>query len=239
MPYDRIVEYYDAIFPLKTATLDFLQESFHAGGRILDVGCGSGEYVLGLAQAAYALSGLDLDAQMIERAAAKARAAGLSPTLTVGSMTELPKYYAPASFDGVYCIGNSLVHASGPDEVAAICRDCYQLLNHDGRLVIQVVNYDRVLQQQLKGLPTIENPARNLRFERYYEIQGKEIIFTAVLTVDGMVEQTVNRLYAIHTDELQRCLQNAGFRDVACFGDFNGGPFDSATSQPLIVRCRK
>jgi SAM-dependent methyltransferase len=239
MPYDRIVEYYDDIFPLKPATLAFLQASFCAGGRVLDVGCGSGEYVLGLARAGYAVSGLDLDAQMIERAAAKAHAAALTPALTVGSMTELPKYYAPGSFDGLFCIGNSLVHAGGHDELAAICRDFYSLLDHDGRLVIQVINYDRVLQQQLTGLPTIENSARKLRFERYYEINGKNVLFTAVLKVDGIEERTVNRLYAVRADELRQCLQDAGFRDVVCFGDFVGGPFAIATSQPLIVRCQK
>ena len=102
-----------------------------------------------------------------------------------------------------------------------------------------MINYDRVLQQQLTGLPTIENSARKLRFERYYEINGKNVLFTAVLKVDGIEERTVNRLYAVRADELRQCLQDAGFRDVVCFGDFAGGPFAIATSQPLIVRCQK
>jgi glycine/sarcosine N-methyltransferase len=239
MAYDSIVEYYDDIFPLKPDTLAFLQGSFPNGGRVLDLGCGSGEYVLGLARAGYRVSGLDLDEQMIARAKEKLAAAKLSAVLTVGSMCALPDYYRPGSFDGIFCIGNSLVHAQDHAELAAICRDLYSLLDEGGCLVLQVINYDRVRRQQLRGLPTIVNAARGLRFERYYEFVGQELLFTALLKVDGIEERTVNRLYAVGGDELRDCLRDAGFQDLAYYGDFQGGPFAIDSSQPLIIRCRK
>lgn len=239
MPYDKIVEYYDDIFPLNPITLAFLQQSFTLGARVLDVGCGTGEYCLGLARAGFAVSGLDLDPQMIARAQAKARAAGLVAAFTVGNMGDLSRHYAPGVFAGLFCIGNSLVHASGHDELGDICRQFHALLGKGGRLVVQVINYDRVRKQQLKGLPTIENPARCLRFERHYELKDHEVLFTGVLQVDGVEERSVNRLYAAGADELRRGLLDAGFQELERFGSFAGSDFVPDASQPLILRCRK
>ena len=95
-----------------------------------------------------------------------------------------------------------------------------------------------VLSQNLKGLPTIENQARGLRFERHYEVDFPMVKFTAKLLVDDKIETTVNQLYAITNGELTGCLRQAGFLDLEAFGSFATAPFDINSSQPLIIRAR-
>lgn len=238
MSYAKIVRHYDHIFPLQPVTLQFLQESFAAGGRVLDVGCGTGAYAMALARAGLRVDGLDLDAQMLEVARQQAQAAGVAVAFTLGSMTELPRYYASGTFAGAYCIGNSLAHVAGHAELEAVCADLRALLQPGGTLVLQVINYERIIRQQLPGLPTLENPACNLQFERHYQIDFPIIRFTTVLRVDGETEVSEIALYALMPDELTQALQKAGFRDMITYGNFAGAPFGRDTSQPLILRAR-
>lgn len=238
MSYAKIVRHYDHIFPLQPLTLQFLQESFAAGGRVLDVGCGTGAYAVGLARSGFRVDGLDLDAQMLAVAGQQAEAAGVEVACTLGSMTELPRHYAPATFAGVFCIGNSLAHVAGHAELEAVCGDLRTLLQPGGTLVLQVINYERIIRQQLSGLPTLENCAHNLQFERHYQIDFPNIRFTTVLRVDGESEVSEISLYALMPDELVLALQKAGFHDVATYGSFAEAPFERETAQPLIVRTR-
>lgn len=238
MSYEKIVQYYDYIFPLQPVTLAFLQGSFAPDGRILDVGCGSGEYTTGLAQAGFCLDGLDLDPQMIATAGSKATDAGVQIAFTLGSMTELSRYYVAGTFDGMFCIGNSLAHVADHAQLLEVCRQLQTLLRPGGTLVLQVINYDRIISHHLAGLPTIENREHNLQFERHYTINFPEVRFTTVLRVDGESEISEIRLYALLPDELLETLHVTGFQNIETYGSFAGRPFERDQSQPLIVRCQ-
>ena len=239
MSYENIVKYYDCIFPLQAATLKFLRNTFSPSHPVLDVGCGSGEYTIGLASSGYSVHGCDLDPAMVSRAEAKAREQNAGATFSVGSMTDLSRLFPAASFGGLFCIGNTLAHAAGHDQLAAICGQCHALLQPAGRIVLQIINYDRIVSQNLTGLPTIENHERGLSFERRYAIAFPMVTFTTTLRVDGITETSVNQLYAVTCDELVQCLQGAGFSQIETYGSFAPAPFDLNASQPLIIRARK
>jgi SAM-dependent methyltransferase len=67
-----------------------LAEAGDIRGRVLDVGCGTGEFTLYLAERGYEVWGVDFAAKAIERAKAKAAARGLSATLLVADALDLP-----------------------------------------------------------------------------------------------------------------------------------------------------
>jgi 2-polyprenyl-3-methyl-5-hydroxy-6-metoxy-1,4-benzoquinol methylase len=79
-----------------------LVELLPAGSRVLDAGCGYGRIALPLARAGYAVTGIDLAANLIDAARRTADAEGLTVELTVGSMTGLP--YPTESFDAAICL---------------------------------------------------------------------------------------------------------------------------------------
>ena len=54
-----------------------LEATFPAGGRLLEIGCGTGEEALHLARAGYKLLATDISQAMAAQTAAKAQAAGL------------------------------------------------------------------------------------------------------------------------------------------------------------------
>jgi SAM-dependent methyltransferase len=57
--------------------------------RAIDLGCGSGDNVIYLAQNGFETTGVDLSKRAIERAHEKARSAGVSPTFLAGDVTNL------------------------------------------------------------------------------------------------------------------------------------------------------
>ena len=71
------------------------------GATILDVGCGTGRHTIALAARGYRMTGLDLSAAMLAKAAEKARAAQLQVTLVHASATNF-SFTEP--FDSAICL---------------------------------------------------------------------------------------------------------------------------------------
>jgi SAM-dependent methyltransferase len=101
-----------------------------APGRLLDVGCGSGQYLFELARLGWQVSGVEPSA----RAAAIGRAAGLD--VHVGDILTVD--LAPASFD-VVRFNHSLEHMPDPTAALAAAKG---FLKEDGYLVVGVPNTD-------------------------------------------------------------------------------------------------
>jgi ubiquinone/menaquinone biosynthesis C-methylase UbiE len=72
---------------------------------ILDAGCGTGNYLLTLANRVGTLHGLDLNSGMLEQAEKKTKRCA-NVFLKEGSITELP--YNTDTFDGIIC--NQVIH---------------------------------------------------------------------------------------------------------------------------------
>jgi SAM-dependent methyltransferase len=98
------------------------------GGRVLDVGCGNGSYLLRMADLGWETVGVDPDAAAVS----VARARGLTAIQGTVESAEL----LPASFDAV-----TLVHVAEhlPDPIRTFQR-CRQLLRPGGRLIVIVPN---------------------------------------------------------------------------------------------------
>jgi SAM-dependent methyltransferase len=103
---------YDADFGVNPVGLLFrhvfqqrLRAAFPAGGRLLDVGCGTGDDALFLASLGFEVTGLDPAAGMVALARAKAAARGLQDRAAfVAAPAEDVSggLFEAASFDGVY-----------------------------------------------------------------------------------------------------------------------------------------
>ena len=105
---------------------------------------------------------------------------------------------------------------------------------------MQMVNYDRILEQNIQALPLINN--KKVKFERYYEYIPKRniISFVTVLMVKKKNRIIKNRveLYPLRKNELKELLKKAGFKNPLFYGSFAREPF-SRISLPLIVEAEK
>jgi ubiquinone/menaquinone biosynthesis C-methylase UbiE len=116
--YDRFSRFME-----KDAETFFRRLGVKPGTRLLDVGCGAGQLALIAARAGAQVVGCDIAANWLEKARARAAAAGLEVTFEEGDAESLP--YADAQFDVVTSLIGAMF-APRPDRVAAeltrVCR---------------------------------------------------------------------------------------------------------------------
>ncbi len=236
--YEEIAEYYDLIFPFNRGQAGFvtncLGESFH-GKKVLDVGCGTGDLVVALSEVGFQAIGVDSDSEMLRLAEAKASGVAGATFLRV-EMGEVGESFGPSAFEGVLCFGNTLVHLKDYDEVQGFCKKVRTVLKDGGKFLIQVLNYDHILDRHIEKLPLIEN--ESIRFERYYDYgnDSGRVAFRTVLTIKetGKVIENEIYLYPMRRRELNRALRGSGFTQFFYYADFDKSDLRT-DSLPLVV----
>lgn len=235
--YEEISKYYDYIFPVGKAQIHFIMK---AAGKppktLLDIACGTGGYAIEFAKQGYSITAMDLDPKMIEELRRKISSNNLNINALQGNMLELSKRL-DTKYDLAFCIGNSLVHLDGEKEIEVFLRGIRSILNAEGGLVIQIINYDRVLANNVQSLPTIENEEIGLKFKRIYRYDPgiNKIFFKTVLQVDGNEIENEIPLYPILADNIVALLRNTGYNKIRLYGDFKGSEFDKNNSYALVL----
>jgi glycine/sarcosine N-methyltransferase len=222
--YAAWAEHYDAVFPVGPKAR-FVAAHIPGPGRLLDLGCATGGVDFALAELGYRVHGVDLEPALVARAAARLEREP-SPKLgfAIGDMLALP---APAQpYDGVICLGNTLVHLMERADRAAALRGMAAQVGSDGRLVLQIVNYDRVLAQAVASLPLLDTDT--VRFERRYTgLSAERLTFEADLTVkgSGRVLSVAQPLVPLTRAQLDTELRDAGWLPQGWFGSYRGEPW--------------
>lgn len=234
-----LVKYYDDIFPENQNTYSFLREGLVPGDKVLDVACGTGSYTIHLIRDGIAACGLDLEEAMIEKADKKAAREGVSPDFVVSDMLNI-ELVSDGGLRRIYIIGNSLVHLKYMDEVRAFLKSAYDLLSEEGDLIIQIINYERILSQDIDHLPTIQVPEKGIQFERNYnyDVSSSTIEFASILSTQDESRESSVYLLPLLKDELVTELTKIGFKDIEVYGNFNKDPF-TENSIPLVLKAKK
>jgi 2-polyprenyl-3-methyl-5-hydroxy-6-metoxy-1,4-benzoquinol methylase len=237
--YSEIAEYYDFIFPFNKAHVEFVKnctERPYGGKTILDVGCGTGDLTTALTEIGFRVTGIDYDREMLAEAKKKEKS---SVIFLQVDMRSLAAAFNPATFDAVLCFGNTLVHLSGFPEVEAFCRAVREVLKNKGKLLLQILNYDHVLDHGIRTLPLIENDL--VRFERFYRHDDRTnmIAFKTKLFVKKTQKEIENEilLYPMRKSDLEAALRKTGFTNISFYGDFDKREL-SEDSLPLVVEAQ-
>lgn len=100
-------------------------------GRALDVGCGTGENALLLAQAGSAVTGIDLARDAVAAARAKAAARHVDAAFVVGNALALDRHFGEGAFDTV--VDSGLFHVLTDEERPVYVRQVQRVLSRGGR----------------------------------------------------------------------------------------------------------
>tara|TARA_R110001583_G_scaffold35585_1_gene118177 strand:- start:24492 stop:25217 length:726 start_codon:yes stop_codon:yes gene_type:complete len=235
--YQQISSYYHYIFKINVNQVDFIKLKIpESDCKVLDIGCGIGTLSLELANYYKNVLGIDMDAEMIRAASKKNIDASKAIQFQQKSMLKLDAFIDKNSVEGIICFGNTLVHLNSLDEIADFLQQSKAVLKSNGKLLLQIVNYDKIIEKNIKQLPLIEND--EILFERNYHYSKSEnkIDFNTRLTVKAtqqIIENSIE-LLPLLKNELAILLKNAGFNNCNYYGNFNKEPY-TIDSPALIV----
>ncbi len=238
--YSSISEAYDDIFPFNPVQLEFVEsclEGAVAGKCLVDAGCGTGSLAIMLARRSAKVIGFDADEEMIKVAEQK-RPQALNLRFKTGDLIEEFSAFKKNSCDAVLCFGNTLVHLNDFVQIGQFVQRALSVLKPGGKLLIQIVNYDRILNDNVKELPVIETVSHV--FERSYVLTGRGYIeFKTVLTNKYGGETLSGNviLFPVRKDPLERLLKKY-FSKAECFGDFKKNKWNN-NSFHLVIKAEK
>lgn len=238
--YTSISKYYSEIFQYQSIQLQFvkneLQELNHK--RILDIGCATGELAFQLAKEGAKVTGIDLNNDLLQQAKSNKNHPNLH--FQSGNMLELKTDFPHNLLDAVLCFGNTLVHLTDIELIKEMLEGVFTVLKPGGKFLIQILNYDYILDEKVTELPLIET--ENIRFIRNYEFERNSSVidFQTHLYLKMEKETISNKtsLLALKSSDLNDLLTNAGFSEVQLYSNFKREPF-GGRHLPLVACCKR
>jgi SAM-dependent methyltransferase len=223
--------------------------------RLLDVGCGSGEHTRHFAELGWTAVGIDVSERMMGEAAALAGVTGaggsarfeLRPAAEAARLPEAP-------FGGAMCVGNTLAFVQGEAAMSELLAGMAAALAPGAPLLIQLLNYERILGLPVRALPVNVRPLPEeegegeILFLRILQPRpdGNVDFYPATLTLRPGEEPEVKVREAKHfvhqgwtRPRLEPLLRAAGFEDIVGLGGMGEVPYDPLGSPDLVLRARR
>lgn len=241
--YTLLSRYYDDIFKTNEKAISFIRDFLPPGGRLLDLGAGTGAEAIEFAKARYSVTATDYSREMVDIINQKSAILPEKMDAAVLDMRDVSQL-APQVFHSIYCIGNTFVHLDSYEEMTDVLIDCFNRLLPNGVLIIQIVNYDKIIAKSISSLPVIQNREAGVTFERFYFFNDNKITFHGKLTIaskDGSVEKIAESstdLLLLPSKKLMEIVEATPFSSLDLYGSFTSEKF-TLDSPALIAVLKK
>ncbi len=248
MPKDLFIyddpDLYDAMTESPGPAEEFyVAEALRGNGSVLELGCGTGRFLVPIARESLNITGLDNSPAMLRRAEHKAEAANVQVELVEGDLRD---FSLDRKFDTILIPSSTLLHLSQLSDLLRCLGSVRDHLSDSGRFVFDVFRPDL---DRLQRDPGTRYPVRTIESAEGEDIRIEEISrYDAVSQVsmatwyfsrsDGEERAVELNVRMIFPQELLVLLEVAGMQLVERFGDFQRSPFAS-DSRTQVCICAK
>jgi ubiquinone/menaquinone biosynthesis C-methylase UbiE len=214
-----------------------------AGGRILELGCGTGRVTIPVARTGARIVGVDRSSEMLGRALKRSRRTAVRPMWLRGDIRFLP-FRASARFDLVmapYGILQSLVREA---DLKATLASVALVLKRGGTFGIDLVPDLPVWKEytdkvRFRGVRR-GGKSRITLMESVRQDRAKNLTLFDQEFVEQRGRRRISRRFSLvfrtlTVPQMTKRLENAGFRITAVLGDYDGEPWDSRADVWLIL----
>jgi SAM-dependent methyltransferase len=219
------------------AEADFIQKQLclAAGSKVLDTPCGNGRLSIQLARSGHQLTGVDIAAEFIAEAIARASESYLAIEWHERDMRKLPW---TSEFDGAFCFGNSFGYLQD-DENAEFIDAVSRSLKPGARFVLDAPAIAECILPNFQPSRSIELGGITVSIEHRYDHEQGRMFNDFTFSRGGVDDKrpSSQRIYTYH--ELTELLHAAGFEVVNAYGSLAEEPFKLGAQRLLLVAAKK
>jgi SAM-dependent methyltransferase len=236
--YDSLAQVYDELFPLNPATVAFIAQPPRKDSLAVDLGCATGSHSLALAKGSWRVVGLEPAEGMLAEARKQAAELGLEKRVLFrqAGMLEMSANVQAGSAALVLCIGNTLPHLRDDHELALFFKEAAQALEAGGRLILQTLNYQKILAEKPMKLPDLRLGDKVFTRRYRYRSDGAIDFMTSFgpKTAGERPENSV-RLYPFTPGAIVAAADRQGFAPRGIYASWTEGGFDPQASDTLVL----
>ncbi|MEZ5827369.1 MAG: class I SAM-dependent methyltransferase [Hyphomicrobiales bacterium] len=182
---------------------------------VLDVATGTGFHSVQLKKAGFDVSSVDGSAEML----AKAFENGCQHDVVLKTIHADWRWLnkgVNGKFDAIICLGNSFTHLFEENDRRRALAEFYAALKHDGILIIDQRNYDRILDEGFASK------------HKYYYC-GDQVVAKPVHVDEGLARFEYRftdgsgitlTMCPLRKNYMRKLLRQAGFQQIHSYGDF-------------------
>jgi len=225
-------EFYDLTFGDKKDDIPFyIHQAKEAGGKVLEVACGSGRVYLELLKEGVDAYGLDTSGKMLDALKAKAKVLKLQPHVRLADMRDFEMEH---KFSLITIPARSFLHNLTIDDQLNTLKSCRKHLNKNGKLALNFFYPNRDVIANTYGkeiyqlIDTADGQVDLVTKSYFVDEPGQVIEFTFTWIKDNKIlSRFRSRASIIYKREFELLLSLAGFKRWQVYGGFDYQPLES------------
>lgn len=219
----------------------YVELARQVGGKVLDLGCGTGRILLPLLRAGIRASGLDNSAQMLEIARRKITGAGYEAELVLG---DIRNFQLQDQYELILLPYYTMIYMLSDVERLNVLRSVHSHLKPGG---VFAFDFDAGEETPGESKPWIS-------LQRFNEVTGEVLVRTAQMKVihknlrvinqishrtvggRGMVTVSAELEATIPAEAMRGLLEKAGFNVEKMCSDYQGTPYTGGAECVVLAR---
>ncbi len=233
--YDNMISFKKAVENRKKLVKTFLSSELNF---VADIGCGSGVDSIALSLSGLKVVAFDPSSEMLKAAESNSKRMNVQPVFHNSTADKIPNEF-DNNFDLVLSLGNTFANIS-TDKLQESIQRCYDILKPSGQLIIQILNYEKILADKNRIVNITEG--KNKFFIRFYDFIDEQIVFNILTFAKNKIfdyKLSSTEIYPHNTKNFESGLRASGFKHTKFFGDLQLSEFVILQSKDLIITSKK
>lgn len=240
--YDSFAEDYNSMIPLEKqveSKTNFFKRFINDNTKsAADLGAGSGADSIALAKLGLNVTAFEPSSEMLKQAKQNFINQNVKVEILKKRIMEIDNSFHN-SFDLVVSLGNTFANIN-KEEIEGSVVKVLDLLKENGKAIIQILNYDKVLKEKERIVNITESTEK--QFIRFYDFCGEKVYFNLLSFYKNDLSNRkliTTEIFPYTKNSLEKLFVKNGLNKIVFYGDMKMSEFNPFTSNNLIIIVRK